>query len=79
MRPYLKQASAPGVVAVGVAQEFQSVFATGRRDASSGVPFFTFYRADRRVTTYYFYVMDGEFGPGFIKICTYFPVRHEAP
>ena len=22
---------------------------------------------------YYFYILDPEFGPGFIKICTYFP------
>jgi hypothetical protein len=27
---------------------------------------------------YYFYVADPEFGPGFIKVCTYFPRRHSA-
>jgi hypothetical protein len=26
---------------------------------------------------YDFYILDRDFGPGFIKICTYFPVRHE--
>ena len=46
-------------------------------------------REERRVGVYYFYVLDPEFGPGFIKIGTYFPypakvwlnghVRHEAP
>jgi len=27
----------------------------------------------RQCTTYYFYVLDGDFGPGFIKIISYFP------
>jgi hypothetical protein len=34
---------------------------------------FTFEKADRAVTVYYFYVLDPDFGPGFIKICSYFP------
>ena len=29
--------------------------------------------SERRVGAYYFYVLDPDFGPGFIKICTYFP------
>jgi len=77
MRPYLDAARAagrPGVVAVGVAQEFQRVF-TGspRRPDGPGAPQFTFAKADRRVSCYYFYVWDAEFGPGFIKLCSYFP------
>jgi hypothetical protein len=67
----------PGVVAIGVAQEFQSVFATSRRDYASGPPSFTFYKADRRVTAYYFYVMDAEFGHGFIKLCAYIPLPRQ--
>ena len=43
------------------------------RDTPTGAPFFTFYKADRRVTAYYFYVNDAHFGHGFIKICAYFP------
>jgi hypothetical protein len=73
MRPYLEAATEPAVVAIGVAQEFQSVFAASRRDTPTGAPFFTFYKADRRVTAYYFYVNDADFGHGFIKICAYFP------
>jgi len=73
MRPYLEAATQPAVVAIGVAQEFQSVFAASQRDTPTGAPFFTFYKADRRVTAYYFYVSDAEFGHGFIKICAYFP------
>jgi hypothetical protein len=34
---------------------------------------FEFVKEERRVGMYYFYVLDREFGPGFIKICTYFP------
>jgi hypothetical protein len=73
MAPYLEAATEPAVVAIGVAQEFQSVFAASQRDNDSGPPFFTFYKADRRVTAYYFYINDADFGHGFIKICAYFP------
>ena len=31
------------------------------------------------MSAYYFYVVDEVFGPAFIKVCAYFPVRHEAP
>ncbi len=32
-----------------------------------------FAKADRRVTAYYFYVVDEAFGPAFMKVCAYFP------
>jgi hypothetical protein len=74
MRPYLDAATEPGVVAIGIAQEFQSVF-TGYQHAKDrpGPPRFAFAKADRRVSVFYFYVWDDEFGPGFVKICSYFP------
>ena len=64
-----------GVVAIGVAQEFQNVFAAHRRETTtpSGTPWFNFVKADRRVTCFYFYILDEEFGPCFLKICAYFP------
>ncbi len=63
-----------GVAAIGVAQEFQNVFAANRREGNpGGVPWYSFTKADRRVTCFYFYLWDQEFGPGFIKICSYFP------
>jgi hypothetical protein len=62
-----------GVAAIGVAQEYQNVFAATERDRSSGVPWFSFTKADRRVTCFYFYLWDVDFGPAFIKICAYFP------
>jgi len=37
------------------------------------VAWFSFIKADRRVSCYYFYLWDEEFGPAFIKICSYFP------
>jgi hypothetical protein len=79
MRPYLLRQAAtgsPGVAAIGVAQEFQSVWSayqgqdrgeTGRR------VWFSFTKADRRVTCYYFYIWDEDFGPAFVKVCAYFP------
>jgi len=74
MRPYLEAATEPAVVAIGMAQEFQSVFSAYDRNAGQpGPPMYSFAKADRRVTTFYFYVWDDEFGPGFIKLCTYFP------
>ena len=34
---------------------------------------FEFFRERRRVGAYYFYFLDPHFGPGFVKLCTYFP------
>ena len=62
-----------GVAAIGVAQEFQNVFAANQRQGCNGVPWFSFTKADRRVTCFYFYLWDVDFGPAFIKVCTYFP------
>ncbi len=72
VRPYLQAAEDDGrfgVVAIVAAQEFQWVF-SGRDSRGHG---FTFFKEQRRVGVYYFYVLDPDFGPGFIKICTYFP------
>ena len=58
---------------IGIAQEFQNVFAATKRVGHNGVPWFSFFKADRRVTCFYFYLWDADFGPAFIKICAYFP------
>jgi hypothetical protein len=44
-----------------------------QRHGANGVPWFSFTKADRRVTCFYFYLWDTEFGPAFIKVCAYFP------
>jgi hypothetical protein len=76
MRPYPGRQAATGrsgVAAIGVAQEFQRVWAAYRRETRTAAPQFTFAKADRRVTCYYFYLWDEDFGPAFIKVCAYFP------
>ena len=76
MGRYLAAAARQGgsrVAAIGVAQEFAPVWIGYRRESTSPVPQFTFAKAQRRVTCYYFYVVDDEFGAGFVKICSYFP------
>jgi len=76
MRPYLERQAAtglPGVAAIGVAQEYQNVFAASERHGQGSAVMFTFRKADRRVTCFYFYLWDLDFGPAFIKVCTYFP------
>ena len=76
MAPYLRRAAATGrpqVAAIGVAQEFQRVWTAYQRDTATAAPQFTFAKADRRVTCYYFYLWDEDFGPAFIKVCAYFP------
>jgi hypothetical protein len=76
MAPYLRQAAAEGrsrVAAIGVAQEFQRVWTAYRRETGTAAPQFTFAKVDRRVTCYYFYLWDADFGPAFIKVCAYFP------
>jgi hypothetical protein len=79
MRPHLQRQAATGVsgvAAIGVAQEYQNVFAaTERQDRghSGNAVWFSFTKADRRVTCFYFYLWDEDFGPAFIKVCTYFP------
>jgi len=76
VRPYLEAAEREGrygVVAIVTAQEFQWVFGAKNRSNQPGVVSFEFIKQERRVGTYYFYILDLDFGPGFIKICTYFP------
>ena len=76
MRPYLDRRAATGrsgVAAIGVAQEFQRVWTAYQRETRTAAPQFTFAKADRRVTCYYFYLWDEDFGPAFIKVCAYFP------
>jgi hypothetical protein len=77
MRPHLERLAGEGrtgVAAVGVAQEFQRVFTgTTHRAEGGGAPHFSYAKADRRVTAYYFYLIDEAFGPAFVKVCAYFP------
>jgi hypothetical protein len=76
MQPHLAAQAATGrsgVAAVGVSQEFQRVWSAYQRDTKSAAPQYTFAKADRRVTCYYFYLWDEDLGQAFIKVCAYFP------
>ena len=77
LRPYLSAAAEAGqsrVVALGCAQEFQLVWTARKRDTGpGGPPQFSFTREKRPVSVFYVYIFDEQTGPGFIKICTYFP------
>jgi hypothetical protein len=77
MAPYLQAAAAAGrsqVVAIGCAQEFQLVWTARKRATDPGrCPQFSFTKEKRRVSVFYVYIFDEQMGPGFIKICTYFP------
>lgn len=77
VRPHLDAAAAAereGVVAVGVAQERRSVW-MGSVDHRSpaGVPHYDFHRTERRITVYYLYLFDRQWGPACIQICSYAP------
>ncbi len=76
VRPLLAAAEREGrskVVAIGVAQEFQWAWDAVQKDMPGGAPWFSWYRADRRVSCYYAYIWDEKAGAGFIKICAYAP------
>ena len=61
-----------GVLFVGKAQEKASVFRTEkRRDARGVYPWII--RSTAMVNHYYVYILDQDFGPLFIKFCSYFP------
>jgi hypothetical protein len=65
--------AAQGVVFVGVAQEKARVPRTVRKHFGQGgtIPWIDYTTA--MVNVYYFYCLDEDFGPFFIKFCSYFP------
>jgi hypothetical protein len=77
MRAHLDRAAKSGrsqVAAIGVAQEFAVVWTARKRDTDPDkAPQFSFTKEQRRVTVFYVYVWDDDFGPAFVKICSYFP------
>ena len=62
-----------GVLFVGKAQEKASVFRTEKRRNADGSTYPWIYRSTTPVNHYYFYLVDRDFGPLFIKFCSYFP------
>jgi hypothetical protein len=62
-----------GVLFVGKAQEKASVFRTEKRRRPDGSTYPWIYRSTTPVNHYYVYLVDRDFGPLFIKFCSYFP------
>ena len=61
-----------GVVFIGIAQEKAYAF-KGRKKVMNGYVEFEYSRQSVFVNHYYFYIQDRDFGPCFIKICSYAP------
>ena len=63
-----------GVLFIGRAQEKAPVFRTERRHRpDTGEPYPWIVRSTAMVNHFYFYCVDADFGPFFLKFCTYFP------
>jgi hypothetical protein len=73
LRIFRKKKHQEGVVFIGVAQEKARVPRTVRKAFGNGgtIPWINYSSAN--VNFYYFYCLDEEFGPFFIKFCSYFP------
>ncbi len=61
-----------GVVFIGIAQEKAQAFRAKKRRQGNAVSF-DYSRQPVYVNYYYFYLHDGDFGPAFIKVCSYAP------
>jgi hypothetical protein len=61
-----------GVVFIGIAQERAYAF-KGRQKTEQNWVGFEYARQSVFVNHYYFYLQDKEFGPAFIKVCSYAP------
>jgi hypothetical protein len=69
-----KYSAAEGVLFIGKAQEKTSVFGTERRrNEQTGATYPWLVRSTAMVNHFYVYCMDRDFGPFFLKFCTYFP------
>ncbi|MGH3975835.1 MAG: hypothetical protein ACRDS9_21270 [Pseudonocardiaceae bacterium] len=65
---------AEGVLFVGRAQEKTAVFRTEkRRNPVTGATYPWIVRSTGVVNHFYFYCVDADFGPFFLKFCSYFP------
>jgi hypothetical protein len=61
-----------GVLFIGIAQERAYAFGA-RKKSQQGMVGFEYSRQSVFVNHYYFYIQDADFGPAFIKICSYAP------
>lgn len=77
MHEYLAEFEAAGrtqgVVLIGRAQEKTPLFRTEKRHRPDGTPYPWIVKASGMVNHFYFYCVDENFGPFFLKFCSYFP------
>ena len=75
MKQHLRQfRKDEGILFVGKAQEKTPVFRTERRRSpKTGQPYPWIVRSTAMVNNYYIYAFDRDFGPFFLKFCSYFP------
>src|SRR5215212_26712 len=62
-----------GVLFVGRAQEKTTLFRTHKRHREDGSAYPWIARETGVVNQFYFYCLDADFGPFFLKFCSYFP------
>jgi hypothetical protein len=62
-----------GVLFVGRAQEKTVLFRTERRRDATGVAYPWIVKTTGVVNQFYVYAVDADFGPFFLKFCSYFP------
>jgi hypothetical protein len=67
-----------GVLFLGKAQEKVSVFRTEKRTDAAGKKYPWIVKSATPVNQFYFYCIDADFGPFFLKFCTYFPYNSQA-
>jgi len=65
--------AAQGVVFIGRAQEKTPIFRTEKRRNGEGGSYPWIVKSTGMVNHFYFYCVDEDFGPFFIKFCSYFP------
>ena len=62
-----------GVVFIGRAQEKTALFRTEKRHDANGDSYPWIVKTTGLVNQFYFYCLDADFGPFFLKFCSYFP------
>jgi hypothetical protein len=65
--------AAEGVVFIGRAQEKTNLFRTEKRRNAAGQAYPWIVKSTGMVNHFYFYCLDEDFGPFFLKFCSYFP------
>ncbi|MGB5111106.1 MAG: hypothetical protein WBO08_05575 [Mycobacterium sp.] len=77
MHEYLASPALRGVLFIGRAQEKTNLFRTEKRHDARGDSCPWIVKTTGVVNRFYFYCLDADFGPFFLKFCSYFPCNAE--